>query len=282
MSHGMKSAMIPSRVPLPGRWACLLLWMALLAVPAGAEKNLLPRLPELVIEKGYSDAFEVLECIASTEVVGETAHSSLKVVLKNVSGKPVASSLKIRALYLMGAHGATLKVNGKPQRYDRQNPRLSVSLAPEENLTVDIEARQNILYNLDALKKEPEANSRSSGEKTGSRFALDDFRKFFGRENFGRRLLVGPLVSKWGIFPVTFRQVRLEIRVPREFEGILPEGSSWQRTERSNTQVFRFEGIEGFNGAVFLPKQDAPAFRQMQDAARPATGATGLIQVPGQ
>ena len=66
-----------------------LLGLAVLVSPALAEKNLQPRLPELVIEKGYSDAFEVEECSVRSQVVNEEAQSQLKFVLKNVSGKSV-------------------------------------------------------------------------------------------------------------------------------------------------------------------------------------------------
>ncbi len=248
----------------------------LVVCPALAEKNLLPRLPELVIEKGHSDSFEVVECSASSQVVGEVAQSSLKVILRNVSAKPVDSSLKIRTLYLLGEHGASMSVNGKPYRFDRRNPRLAFSLEPGQDLTVALETRQNILYNLDALKKEEEEDRRSRSPGKSVQNAFDGLKRFFGHDNFGRRFMVGPLVSKWGIFPVPFRQVRLQITIPRDFEGVLPAESAWKRIERGQSQVFTFEGTDGFSGAVFLPRQDVPAFKKLQEEAFPATSPARL------
>lgn len=260
-----------------------LLFVLLTPAALWAEKNLLPRLPEVVIEKGHSDSFEVVDCQATSQVMGEEAKTSLKVILKNVSSRPVESSLKIRALYLLGDHGASLSINGKPMRFDRRNPRFTFALEPGQELTVALEARQNILYNLDALKKEEEENrrTRSSGRSSPGKSvqsAFDSLKRFFGQENFGRRYMVGPLVSKWGIFPVPFRRVRLEITVPRDFEGVLPADSPWKRQERGASQVFTFEGTEGFSGAVFLPRQDAAAFRKLQEAAFPASPSARLCR----
>jgi hypothetical protein len=257
---------------------CGLLFVLLVPRALWAEKNLLPRLPEVVIEKGHSDSFEVVDCQATSQVVGEEARTSLKVILKNVSASPVASSLKIRALYLLGDHGASLSINGKPMRFDRRNPRFAFALEPGQELTVALEARQNILYNLDALKKEEEEDRRSPSPGRSVQSAFDGLKRFFGKENFGRRYMVGPLVSKWGIFPVPFRRVRLEITVPRDFEGVLPADSPWKRQERGASQVFTFEGTEGFSGAVFLPRQDAAAFRKLQEAAFPASPSARLCR----
>ena len=253
-----------------GFFLAVTLVLAAFVFPAIASKNLLPRLPELVIEKGYSDAFEVVECVAKSRLVADGAESHLKVVLKNVSGKPVVSALKIRILYLLSDQAAEMSVNGKGSRFDRKNPRVAFSLQPNEELTVTLEARQNILYNLDALKQEQEGTRRDSKNGKDPLFTLDSLKKLFSQENFGRRYLVGPLVSKWGIFPVPFRQVKLDITVPHDFGGVFPDESLWKKTERGGSTVFSFEGTDGFSGAVFLPKQDVDLFRKIQEESKPA------------
>lgn len=242
---------------------------------ASAEKNLLPRLPEFVIEKGLSDSFQVVDCSAKATLFHDTAESRLTVVLKNVSDRHLDSSIKVRVLYLESDQSAGLSVNGRAMRYDRKNPRLPFSLNPGEEVTLEVKARQGIQYNLDALKKE---QGRASGEKeTGKKpkFALDDLSKLFGgRENFGRRYLVGPLVSKWGIFPVEFKHVQIEIIVPSDFDAVFPREGVWNKKASSAGNTYTFAGESGFNGVVFLPKADVVEFRKVWQAPVPGTGVS--------
>lgn len=244
---------------------------------ASAEKNLLPRLPEFVIERGFSDAFQVVESTARATLFNDTAESRVSVVLKNVSDRHVDSSIKVRILYLESDQSVGLSVNGHGMKFDRKNPRVPLSLNPGEQVTLEIKARQGIQYNLDALKKEQRAPSgeKESGKKP--KFALDDLSKLFGgRENFGRRFLVGPLVSKWGIFPVEFKQVKVEISVPSDFDAVFPREGAWSRKSGSNGHVYSFEGETGFNGVVFLPKADVAEFRKVWQSpeASPSAAAS--------
>ncbi|MFZ2956057.1 MAG: hypothetical protein WA705_04090 [Candidatus Ozemobacteraceae bacterium] len=235
--------------------------------PAFAEKNLLPRLPELVIERGFSDAFQVVESTVRAQLVDQTAESRLLVTLRNVSDQTVQSSVKIRILYLTSENAVQISVNGKSARFDRKNPRVPFSLGPSEQITFEVKARQGIEYNLDAIKKEQGMNGsdeENKGKKT--KFEVGELTRFFGKENYGRRFLVGPLVSKWGIFPVDFKKVALEIVVPRDFEAVFPHEGLWQKKEHSTSVTYTFDGTEGYTGTIFMPRRDAETFRNLRNA----------------
>ena len=240
-----------------------------------AERNLLPRLPEFVIERGFSDAFQVVESSAKATLFNDTAESRVSVLLKNVSDRHLDSSIKVRILYLESDQSVSLSVNGHSVRYDRKNPRLPFSLDPGQEVTLEIKARQGLQYNLDAMKTEqrPPAGEKPAEKKP--KFGLDDLSKLFGgREHYGRRYLIGPLVSKWGIFPVEFKRARLEISVPSDFDAVFPREGLWTRSSTGTGHVFRFEGESGFNGVVFLPKADVAEFRKAWQVPEAGTEAT--------
>ncbi|HOY66979.1 MAG TPA: hypothetical protein PLP29_08820 [Candidatus Ozemobacteraceae bacterium] len=240
-----------------------------------ASRSLVPRLPELVLERGYSDAFQVIECEAKSRLTEETAESSVRVILKNVSEARVQSSLKIRILYLTSESAAQLEVNGKPARYDRANPRIPFALEPGQEIALQLKARHGIQYSLEAADREvsaPALQDATPKKKRG--FALDDLTSLFDNEKFGKRFMVGPLVSKWGIFPVDFKQVKISVTVPTEFDAILPDSSLWKSSGDRNGKTFSFEGTEGFTGAVFLPKAEADQVRRAQAAQASEAVAT--------
>lgn len=248
----------------------VVLLLSVIALPASASRNLLPRLPQVVIEKGFSDAFLVTNCVVHAEVVNDVVSSRVSLELKNVSTEPLNTSLKVRLLYLANDQAIKIQVNGKNVPFDRKQGRLPLSLAAGETLTLVINARQNILYNLDVMKAE--AERQKDEDKNFRRFALDELTKLFGRENFGRRLMIGPFVSKWGVFPVTFNKVSIEVKVPRDFVMIAPASTTWQVQTTSRNQICTFSGTDEYAGTVFLPSTDESAFRAWQKADQEATG----------
>jgi hypothetical protein len=231
---------------------------------ASGERNLLPRMPEFIIERGYSDAFQVLECEGTSSIVNETAESRLRAKLRNISPEALATSIKVRILYLISDESAVVTVNGKRVPFSRKNPRIPLNLAPNEEIELMVTARHHIHYNLDAIKAESEKDK----DKDKARFGLGDFARFFGKENFGRRYLIGTLVSKWGIFPVDFQKVEIRVVVPRDFVGIVPPNHHWEKKDSGNTRTYIFSGTQGFNGTMFVPQQDLePVISNLQKVA---------------
>lgn len=237
---------------------------------AAASRQLLPRLPEFVLERGHSDAFQVVECEAKSRLTEETAESLVRIKLLNVTDKQIQSSLKIRVLYLTGESSAQLEVNGRPALYDRANPRLPFSLAPGEEITLQIKARHGIQYSLDAANPDQRELQPQYAAPRKRGFALNDLTSLFDNEKFARRLMIGPLISKWGIFPIDFKNVKISIVVPTDFDAILPDEALWKSQRDSSGKTFTFEGTEGFASAIFLPEADAGQFRQAQSAAASA------------
>ncbi len=229
-------------------------------------KNLLPRMPEIVIEKGYSDTFEVTDCKASAKIVNSDLSSNLKVTLKNVSEGLVKSSVKFRVLYPTSANAVNIKINGKKISFDRKNPRYSFQLESNAEIKFEISAKQSINYSVDSVRKalrEREEGLAKAG-KSKKRFAFDEFTRFFDNEKFGKRFMVGPLVSKWGIFPVSFKDVKIEISVPKDFVIFSQFAKNWEEASNNANKTYVFNMIENFDATVFLPESDYKDFETRQ------------------
>lgn len=246
----------------------LFLFLIFAASPlSAASRQLLPRLPEFVLERGHSDAFQVVDCEAKSRLTEETAESLVRITLRNISDKQVQSSLKIRVLYLTSDASVQLEVNGRPARYDRTNPRLPFSLEPGQEIMLQVKARHGIQYSLETANRDQKKETLQDATPKKRGFALGDLTTLFDSEKFGKRFMVGPLVSKWGIFPVDFRNVKISIVVPTDFDAILPDPALWKSGRDSRNKTFTFEGTDTFATAIFLPETDAEQFRQIQAAA---------------
>lgn len=241
----------------------LVLLLAGSVVVQAQPRNMLPRFPELIIEKGLSESFEVSECTAKVIISGNDADSSLKVAMKNTTDKAVGSSVKFRILYPAGESQVRIRVNGKSVKFDRSNPRHAFELQPGETINFEINARTSVNYSVDSVRKALR-EQQDENEKRKKGFLMEDFTRLFEREKFGRRFMVGPLVSKWGLFPVNFVKASIEISVPSEFVMVSPSTEIWKETHSGNTRVFRSEALENFAAAVFLPEGDREDFIKTQ------------------
>ena len=64
----------------------ILIFISLFSAESFAtERNILPRFPEIVIEKEYSQYFKVKTCKAKATIEGDIAKTSLSAVLSNIS-----------------------------------------------------------------------------------------------------------------------------------------------------------------------------------------------------
>lgn len=229
----------------------------------GAPRNMLPRFPELIIEKGLSEFFRVTSCEGRVKLYGSEAESSLKVTVKNQGASPVDSSVKFRVLYPTSENQVRVMVNGKNIGYRRDKARYTFSLQPDESIVFDMHAKVSINYSVDGVRKALREQEQDEPDKKRG-FLLTDFSKLFEREKYGRRFMVGPLVSKWGVFPVDFNAVNLEIEVPDDFALVANASDTWQETKSRNNRVFKFSAVDGFAGAVFLPESDRDEFLKTQ------------------
>lgn len=225
-------------------------------------RNMLPRFPELIIEKGLSESFEVIECAAKVNISGNDAEASLQVQMKNVSDKAVSSSIKFRILYPTSESQVRIRVDGKSTRFDRNNPRHAFELQPGGIISFEINARTSVNYSVDSVRKALRDQENEGQRKKG--FLMDDFTRLFEREKFGRRYMIGSLVSKWGLFPVEFSKSSIEVSVPAEFVVVSPNAEIWQQSQTGNTRIFKSDAIENFSSAVFLPEGDREDFIKTQ------------------
>lgn len=240
-----------------------LLLVLLTATLTASPRNMLPRFPELIIEKGLSENFQVTSCDAKAKLYGTDAESSLKVTIKNKGQTAVQSSVKFRVLYPTSENQVHVNVNGKRISYDREKPRHAFTLQPDESIVFDLTAKVSINYSIDNVRKALREQEEKGDEKRRG-FLVADFSKLFEREKFGRRFMVGPLVSKWGVFPVDFAAVNLEISVPDDFALVSLAKESWQESHSGSSKTYKSSGIEGFSAAVFLPETDREEFIQTQ------------------
>lgn len=231
------------------------------------ERNLLPRFPEIVIEKEYSQYFKVKDCIAKASIENDIAVTSLKAVLTNISEKEISSSVKFRILYPTSYEKIDIKVNGKAFKYDVEQPRYSFSLKPNEEITFDMNANVYIYYSIDAVRKsiknmEEEQkpgvrNAKKSAKAKGQDIANSFLRYFKSNDRYGKRFQVGPLVSKWGLFPVDFEKVNIEIKVPEKFTLITSFDYVWQDvTKAKKSIVYKATDIDNYSDAIFLPESE--------------------------
>ena len=244
----------------------ILFFLFVVETAKATDHNILPRFPEIVIEKSYSQFFKVKDCQAKATIENDIAVTSLKAVLANVSDKEVASSVKFRILYPSSLSKISINVNGKSFKYDPENPRYSFSLKPNEEIIFEMNANVYINYSIDAVRKaikrkEEEEKSgvkdaRSAKEK-GKDIANSFLRFFKSNDRYGKRFQIGSLVSKWGLFPVDFEKINVEIRVPENFTVITSFESVWQDVKKSKKSlVYKTSDIDNYSDAIFLPESD--------------------------
>lgn len=230
---------------------------------AAAPRNMLPRFPELIIEKGLSENFKVTDCQAKVKISDNDADSTLKVSIINQGSTAVKSSVKFRILYPTAESQVRLRINGKQVSYSRANPRHEFELQPQETINIDLSARIQVNYSVDGVRKAlREQESDKDNKKKG--FVMSDFTTLFEREKFGKRFMVGSLVSKWGVFPVEFANVSIEVAVPNDYSMVASSTETWKESRSGNSKVFLTTAMENFSGAVFLPEGDREEFIQTQ------------------
>lgn len=232
-----------------------------------AEHNILPRFPEIVIEKEYSQFFKVKDCQAKASIEGEIAKTNLVAVLANIADKDISTSVKFRILYPTSMNNISIKINGKNYKYDPENPRYSFSLKPDEEIKFDMSAHVSVNYSIDAVRKaikriedaEKQGSVKNkSNAKNNARELSESFMRLFkSNERYGRRFQIGLLVSKWGLFPVDFEKLSLEIKVPEDFTVITSFESIWQDVKKDKkVATYRTTDVDNYNEAIFLPSSD--------------------------
>lgn len=237
------------------------------SVASAEEHNILPRFPEIVIEKEYSQFFKVKDCQAKASIEGEIAKTNLKAVLANIADKDITTSVKFRILYPTSMSNISIKINGKDYKYDSQNPRYSFSLKPNEEIKFDMSAHVSVNYSIDAVRKaikrmednekQGAVRNKQSAKSKAQELGESFMRLFKNNERYGKRFQVGLLVSKWGLFPVDFEKLSLEIKVPEKYTVLTSFESIWQDvTKKNKTITYKTTDVDNYNEAIFLPATD--------------------------
>ncbi len=246
--------------------SCLLCFVFVAETAKATDHNILPRFPEIVIEKSYSQFFKVKDCQAKASIENDIAVTSLKAVLSNISDKEISSSVKFRILYPTTVSKVSINVNGKSFKYDPENPRYSFSLKPNEEIKFEMNANVYINYSIDAVRKaikrkeeEEKAGVRDakSVKEKGHDIAASFMRYFKSNDRYGKRFQIGSLISKWGLFPVDFEKINVEIKVPENFTVITSYESSWQDVKKAKKAItYKTVDTDNYSDAIFLPASD--------------------------
>ena len=246
--------------------SCVLGFVFFAETANATDHNILPRFPEIVIEKSYSQFFKVKECQANASIENDIAVTSLKAVLANISDKEISSSVKFRILYPTTINKISININGKPFKYEPEKPRYSFSLKPNEEIKFEMNANVYINYSIDAVRKaikrmEEEEKSGVKDAKSvknkGQDIANSFMRFFKSNDRYGKRFQIGSLVSKWGLFPVDFEKINIEIRVPENFTVITSFESSWQDMKKGKKLItYKTTDTDNYSDAIFLPESD--------------------------
>ncbi len=233
------------------------------------ERNILPRFPEIVIEKEFSQYFKVKDCSAKASIENDIAETKLKAVLANISEKDVSSSVKFRILYPTSLSKIEIKVNGKKYKYNQEQPNYAFSLKPNEEITFEMNTHVYINYSVDAVgkaiqkKEKEEAEARGvrkqkkSTKQKGKELSDSFLHLFKANDRYGKRFQIGPLVSKWGLFPVDFEKLSLEIKVPENYTIITDYENIWNDVTKSKKSlIFKTTDVDNYRDAIFLPESD--------------------------
>lgn len=225
-------------------------------------RNMLPRFPEVVIEDGLSEYFIISDCIAKVIVNDDNADTSLSFNISNVTAKDIETSLKFRVLYPKNKNKILIRINKQDIKYQLDNPKYKLNLKTGEAARVDIISNVSVNYSVDNIRKalREDENERKGKNKNS---LLRDLSSFFSRERFGKRFMVGSLVSKWGIFPLVFKDLKIEVVLPKGFGLVAQKPEIWTKKTGSNI-IFISTALEGFAGSVFLPENDIEDFIKTQ------------------
>lgn len=230
-----------------------------------ATRNMLPRFPEVILEKGFSSNFIVTDCNATARIYNDTAETAVKLSIRNRSAKTIKSSVKFRVLYPTSTNQIRVKVNGRSIGYDRKSPRHKFSLESNQEISFEISAKTSVKYSVDNIRKSlREEHENNQKKKKGKKFDLGGLMKLFDREKFGRRFMVGPVASKWGVFPLEFGKVSIKVVVPNNFTIVAQNSDKWQVSKHGDEHSYLFTNSEDFAGSVFLPISDKEDFIQTQ------------------
>ena len=142
------------------------------------------------------------------------------------------------------------------------------SLPPNEEITFEMNTNVYIYYSIDAVRrslKRMEEEEKQSGVRNAKKSTkakgqelADSFLRFFkSNDRYGKRFQIGPLVSKWGLFPVDFEKINLEIKVPENFTIITSYENVWQDVTKSKKVItYKTTDTENYSDAIFLPETD--------------------------
>ena len=240
--------------------ALLLIFIAFIPCFADSPHNLLPRLPQIVFDKGTSDMFSVEELTANVDMELYNAKTELNLKLKNVSEKQIQIPLKFRVLYPTGKNPVKITINNKSIKYNQENPIEILKLSPNEIADISIQAYVSTDYSVNNIKKAIAAQENQKKSKLQT--VGESFARYFNQEIYGKRFMIGVPVSKWGIFPVNIKKAKIEITTSSDIIVISEKPEIWKQVSRKKGKKFICESTEGFETTVFLPAKDESAFKE--------------------
>jgi hypothetical protein len=235
----------------------------------GNPHNLLPRLPELIIQEGNSADYLVESLSVEATIENNVASTDTKVSIKNKTEKSTRALVKFRILYPTGKNPVSIKIDGKSFKYSAKNYLHELILAPKQSCTFEIKAQVSVNYSINAVRKALREEERAK-KKEKATFA-SDFAKYFNTEKYGKRFMMGSLVSKWGIFPLDMERVSIQIKAPSDFILVNHQEAQWKRQEMGKLASFEFSSTEpesmDYHG-VLLPNEDLKEFLETQEVLK--------------
>jgi hypothetical protein len=231
--------------------------------------NLLPRLPELIIQEGNTADYLIKEISSKIAIEDNLANTETHITLVNTTKKDAKALIKFRVLYPVGKSPVSIKVNGKNFKYSAKNYLHQLVLAPSESATFEIKARVSVNYSINAVRKALREEERAR-KKEKSTFA-SDFAKYFNTEKYGKRFMISSIVSKWGIFPLDVEKVNIEVKAPARFIQVNHQAEQWKQREEGKLQTFEFSSTDPENmryQGVLLPQEDLKEFLDTQEVLK--------------
>lgn len=220
--------------------------------------NLLPRFPEIIIQQGMTENYTVVSLTAIATIQDNHAQTIVNTDLKNISESKAFTSVKFRILYPKSSSSVKIKINGSDFNYSPQRNTYNFWLNPNETINFHIEADVSVNYSINAVRKALKEEEKAK-KNIKSTFA-EDFAAYFNTEKYGKRFMTGNIISKWGIFPLSIKNLEIAANTPPNMIIVSENNGVWNQKSRVKQNHFYCNDSKAYNSAVFLPEKDKNDF----------------------
>ncbi|NLM17758.1 MAG: hypothetical protein GX221_08595 [Candidatus Riflebacteria bacterium] len=247
----------------------LFVLLVLLSLPfsshASADRNMLPRFPEIVFKLRNSASLSVTELKASADIGDSKALSEIEADFKNVSDSKISGEMKIRVLYPVSERDIKIFVDGKKTSYSPDRMR-KFFLDPGKSMKIKINAESYTKYSAEAVRKALSENHKDRRNRKREDTFKGSFARFFkGIQKYENRFMTGNIVSNLGLFPLSVDKCSLVISVPLDYIAITPNEEAWTKKREDKKLLYISASNDAYNSLTLMPEKEKESFLQTRE-----------------